>query len=595
MRFKTTKTKNVEKKDPFAWHFSIILFFLGAFVLIIFLQIFRLQVLESDKWTTTAETQYTSKQRSATGRGIIYGANGSVLAIDQPSWDVYATLSSNPRERELFFEHKDAFVAEIAGILEIEKKEISSKIHDEFYHFLISTKVSNDKKKALEEANIFGNGKYGFGLYFEKVEKRLYPDGNLLSHVLGFIGKNEAGEDVGNYGVEGYYFGDITGEETYSYEERDALGNIILTVEYEPMVSRSGKDVVLTIDPSIQTKVEEELKEGVRWQRARSGSAIVMNPSTGEIIAMANYPDFNPNEYWRASKSEIYRNKAVADVYEYGSTHKPITIAIALEKEMIEEDYVCNDRTGYIKVHNEKLYTWNKEAEGELNLSQILEKSNNPCSARIALETGLQQYYPKLTEFGIGQFIGIGLAEESNSYLKPYNEWTELDLAVTAFGQSISATPLQIISAFTAIANDGVRMRPYIVSQIREEEEIIKYNPTEISQPISKDTARTVTKYMENAVREGEARNFFNNFLSEYDIAGKTGTAEIPKKDEVGYHSDRTNATFVGFAPTKNPEMIMLVKIEEPKLSTFAASTAAPIWVDMFKAIADDLKIPKNE
>lgn len=595
MRFKAIKTKKVEKKDPFAWHFSIVMFFLGIFILLIFLQIFRLQVLEGDKWSTIAETQYTSRQRSASGRGIIYGANGSVLAIDQPSWDVYATLSSDHRERELFFEHKDAFVAEIAGILEIEKEEISSKIHDEFYHFLIDTGVSNDKKKALKEANIFGEGREGFGLYFEKVEKRLYPDGSLLSHVLGFIGKNEAGEDVGNYGVEGYYFGDITGEETFSYEERDALGNIILTVEYEPVISRSGKDIVLTIDPSIQAKVEEVLEDGVRWQRARSGSAIVMDPSTGQIIAMANYPDFNPNEYWRASKSEIYRNKAVSDVYEYGSTHKPITIAIALEENMLDEDYICNDRTGYIKVHNEKLHTWNKKAEGELTLSGILEKSNNPCTARVALETGLQKYYPKLTEFGIGQFVGIGLAEESNSYLKPYEEWTELDLAVTAFGQSISATPLQIISAIGAIANDGSRMRPYIVSEIREGEEIVKYQPSELSQPISKETARTVTEYMENAVREGEARNFFNNFLPDYDIAGKTGTAEIPRQDGVGYHTDRTNATFVGFAPSKNPEMIMLVKIEEPKLSTFAASTAAPIWVDMFSAIADDLKIPKNE
>ncbi len=594
MRFKAKKTKEVEKKDSFESHFKLISFFIIIFALIIFLQLFRLQVLESGKFRTIADIQYTSKQRSSSGRGIIYANNGSVLAIDQPSWDVYATLGTDQRERELFFEHKEEFATVVADILEINEEEISSQIHDNFHYFRIASKVSNDRKAALEEANIFGNNYEGFALHFEKEEKRLYPDGNLASHVLGFIGKNELGEDIGNYGVEGYYFGDITGEETYSYEERDAQGNVILTVEYEPVISRSGKDIVLTIDPSIQSKVEEILKEGVHWLRAKSGSVIIMEPSTGKIISMANYPNFNPNEYWRTTSSEIFRNKAVSDVYEYGSTHKPITMAIALEEEKIDKDYICHDNTGFIKVETEKIYTWNKKADGKLDLSGILERSNNPCITRIALETGLQTYYPKLSEFGIGQFIGIGLEDESNSYLKPYEHWTELDLAVTSFGQSISATPLQIISALSVIANDGVRMRPYIVSEIKEGEDRIKYQPTELSNPISKETARTVTKYMENAVKKGEARNFFNNFLSEYSIAGKTGTGEIPKPHAQGYYWDRTNATFVGFSPAQNPKMIMLVKIEQPKLSTFAATTAAPIWVDIFRAIADDLEIPKK-
>ena len=594
MRFKTNETKEVKKKDSFESHFKLVSFFIIIFALVIFLQLFRLQVLESGKYRTIADIQYTSKQRSSSGRGIIYADNGSVLAIDQPSWDVYATLGTDQRERELFFEHKDEFVSVVADILEINEEEIASQIHDNFHYFRIASKVSNDRKTALEEANIFGIHYEGFALHFEKEEKRLYPDGNLASHVLGFIGKNEFGEDVGNYGIEGYYFGDITGEETYSYEERDAQGNVILTVEYEPVISRSGKDIVLTIDPSIQTKVEEILKEGVHWLRAKSGSVIIMEPSTGKIISMANYPNFNPNEYWRTTSPEIFRNKAVSDVYEYGSTHKPITMAIALEEEKIDEDYVCYDKTGFINVETERIYTWNKKADGELNLSGILEKSNNPCITRIALETGLQTYYPKLSEFGIGQFIGIGLEDESNSYLKPYAEWTELDLAVTSFGQSIAATPLQIISALSVIANDGSRMRPHIVSEIIEGEDRIRYRPTELSNPISKETARTVTRYMENAVRKGEARNFFNNFLSEYSIAGKTGTGEIPKPYGQGYYWDRTNATFVGFSPAQNPKMIMLVKIEQPKLDTFAATTAAPIWVDIFRAIADDLEIPKK-
>ncbi len=595
MRFKTKQTKEeVKKKDSFESHFKVISFLVLAFIFIIFLQLFRLQVLESSKYKAIADIQYTSEQRSSSGRGVIYAGNGSVLAIDQPSWNVYATLGTDYIERQLFFENKDKFITKVADILEIEEEKIASQIHENFHYFRIATKVSNDRKTLLEEADIFGSNYPGFALHFEKEEKRLYPDGNLASHVLGFIGKNELGEDIGNYGIEGYYFGDITGEETYSYEERDAQGNVILTVEYEPVISRGGKDIVLTIDPSIQSKVEEILKEGVRWQRAKSGSVIIMEPSTGKIISMANYPDYNPNEYWRTTSQEILKNKAVSDVYEYGSTHKPITIAIALEEGKITEDYICNDNTGFVKVETEKIYTWNRKADGRLDLSGILEKSNNPCMTRIALETGLQSYYPKLTEFGIGQFIGIGLEDESNSYLKPYEYWTELDLAVTSFGQSISATPLQIISALSVIANDGIRARPYIVSEIREGDDVIKHQPTELSRPISKETARTVTEYMENAVKKGEAREFFNKFLSEYSIAGKTGTGEIPRADGDGYYWDRTNATFVGFAPAQNPRIIMLVKIEQPKLTTFAATTAAPIWIDIFRAIADDLEIPKK-
>ncbi len=563
---------------------------------LIIAQVFRWQVIETEKFQTLATQQYTQKQRSASGRGIVYAADGSVLAIDEPSWGVYANLSNSERERELFFENKDKFVMKVSNILDIEEKKIEEQITEDFVYFPIKDGVSNDQKKALEETNIFGEGTQGFGLHFEQQENRLYPDGRLASHVLGFTGKTEEGEDRGNYGIEGYYWGDITGHDTYSYEEKDAQGNVILTVEYEPVISREGKDIKLTIDPPIQSKVEDVLREGVHEHRAKSGSAIIMNPETGAIIAMANYPDFNPNEYWKIGNKEIFKNRAVADVYEYGSTHKPITLALALEEDAIDTDYICHDQTGQITVGGETIHTWDKNPSGKLSLSEILSESNNPCIAKIGMKVGLESYYQGLRNFGIGNFIGVGLEDESNSYLKPYEEWTELDLAVTSFGQSISANSLQIISALSPFANNGERMRPYIVSKVVEEEDVIRYSPSKMNSPISEETANTVADYMGNVVTEGEARYIFKRELEskDYEIAGKTGTAQIPKRDEPGYYDDKTNATFVGFSPTKDAEMIMLVKLREPQTDIYAATTAVPVWINIFNEIAEDLEIPKK-
>lgn len=555
---------------------------------------FRWQILEADRFKTLARSQYMENQRQPTSRGIIYAADSTVLAVDQPVWGVYASLSNDSRERELFFKHKDKYVSTISGILNVSTEDLSEKITEKFMFFKILSGVSADKKAALEQANIFGEGTEGFGLYFEREEKRIYPNMNLASHLLGFIGKNSDGEDVGQYGLEGFYFGDITGQEGYTYEEKDSQGNVILTAEYEPILPRQGKSFKMTIVPSIQQKVEKILKEGVAKNQAKSGSAIIMDPNTGAIIAMANYPDYNPNEYWKVTDPWVFKNKAISDVYEYGSVHKPLTVAIGLESGNVKDDYICNDATGSFKLYDKTIYTWNKQANGKLSLGGMLEKSNNPCIAQVALETGHEYYYPKLKEFGIGSVIGVGLQDEATGSLMPYEMWTKLDLAVASFGQSIAATPLQVLSAVSAIANEGNRMRPYIISEVQEADDTIKYKPQIASTPISEETAKKVAKMMEGVVRVGESRFFFNRDVPQYSIGGKTGTAQIPRKDKAGYYDDRTNTTFVGFSPVENAQMIMLVRLEEPKLNTFSASTAVPVWIDIFRAVADDLEIPKK-
>ncbi|HQG58094.1 MAG TPA: penicillin-binding protein 2 [Candidatus Dojkabacteria bacterium] len=559
----------------------------------IFAMMMRWQLFEHEKWNTLAKSQHVENQRNVSSRGVILASDGTVLAIDEPAWTVYASLSTDEDERTEFYNNKDKYVAEVSGILGLQREEIENKLVDDFAFVKLAEGISNDSKKALEQIKISEKFNEGFGLYFEKQEKRVYPDGDLASHVLGFMGKTDTGEDVGMYGLEGYYFGDMLAQNSFSYEEKDSRGNVILTAEYEPVLPRSGKSLKLTIIPSVQQKMEEQLKKGVINMQAKSGSAIIMDPETGAILAMANYPNYDPNEYWKTSNPWVFKNKAVADVYEFGSVEKPITVAIGLESGNIKDDYVCHDYTGSIQLYDYTIYTWNMQANGDLSLSGMLEKSNNPCLAELSLQIGFPFYYQKLTEFGYGQFIGIGLQDEATNYLLPYEQWTKLDLAVTSYGQGISATMLQVLSAHSTLANDGVRMKPYLVSEVIDEVETIQYEPQVLNNPVSAETAYKVRQMMRNVVRSGEAQWWFNTSLTEYDIGGKTGTAQIPKENEAGYYDNRTNTTFVGFAPVEDPQMIMIVRIEEPKTSTYSSDTVVPVWIDIFKEVAPDLDIPK--
>lgn len=562
----------------------LVLVIFPAFVGGLIFQMYRWQIIEHDRLSDLARAQVVEESRLPTSRGTIYTADGSVLAVDEPVWGVYASVSAEEQDRKQFEENRDKFVNTLSEILDIDPDEMDEALVEGFRYVPLKHAVTNEVKKEIEQKALFG-------IHFEKEEKRIYPDGRLASHILGFVGKDEDGNDVGRYGLEGYYAGDLLGQEGFKYEEKDSKGNVIMTGEYDPVVPREGKNIVLTIVPSIQARVEKYLEEGVKEHKAKSGSAIVLDPKTGEIIAMANYPSYDPNFYWQEDNPENFKNKAVSDVYEYGSVNKVLTLSMALEDERITPDTVCTDDTGYIKIYDKTLYTWDKLPDGDLKPRDVLKYSNNVCAIKIGLEVGIDRNYYYLQEFGIGEFVGIGLQDEATSYLKPLGYWTELDLASSSFGQMISATPLQIVSAVSTIANDGTRMRPYLVKELYDDKEHIEIEPEVASQPISVETAREVQSMMETVVKEGDGSLYFRQTLSNYSIAGKTGTAQIPLEDEYGYYEDRTNTTFVGFSPVHGAKMIMIVRLEEPQTSTYAALTAVPVWVNIYKNIAMELGI----
>jgi len=570
---------------------------LGGLVLI---QAFRWQILNREKFLTLAAQQYSNTEKELPQRGEILASDNTVLAVDERVWNVYASLSSYETEREEFFSKKDEFISEVATILAITKEEISSKLTDDFRYIQLAEEVSNEKKTALEAIDIFSIS--NLGLYFEEDVKRTYPNNELACHILGFIGQDSEGEYVGQYGIEGYYFSDIEGQAGYSTSEKDSSGNVILNEEYDPLEARSGKTFRSTIDLNIQLKVEEALKTGVKETQSESGTAIVMDPETGAIIAMANYPNYNPNEYWLTQEAWIFKNLAVSDVYEYGSVQKPITISIALEAG-IPEDFTCNDSTGYLDLYKatgyedlkgRKIYTWDKKPDGVQTFKDILRNSNNPCIAQTALEIDFEYYYSKLKAFGIGTSINIGLQEESTSYLKPYEEWTKLDLITSSYGQSISATPLQVLSAISTIANNGKRMQPYIVGAMIDGDEITETNPQVLSQPISEKTANTIAEMMKAVVEEGGISKTESERVEDYEISAKTGTAQVASEGETGYKEGTTIASYVGFAPTSDPQMIMIVRLSGPQTAEYSTFTAVPVWNDIFLAIVNDLEIPKR-
>lgn len=599
-RSKNSRRKSKKTHQP---NLVIVGYVITFLALILIFQIFRWQILFAEKFENMAEGQYQTNSVQVAPRGTITAADNTVLAVDEPAWNIYATLSQDETEREFFFENKETFITEVSSILGVEKSEIESKITEDFVYASLMKEVSTEKKKALEQAEIFGPGTQGFGLYFENEEKRVYPNNQLASHVLGFIGKNEYGDLVGQYGLQGYYYGDITGRQGYSYEEKDSTGNVILTAEYEPILPRDGKDFKLTIVPNIQNKVETELEKGVRESKAKSGTAIVMDPKTGAILAMANYPSYDPNEYWRTSEPWILRNRAISDVYEYGSVQKPMTLAIALETEAINEDHRCNDTTGYIDLYKvtgyadlkgRRISTWNRLPAGNIDISGIFRTSNNPCTALIALDTDFNEFYSGLKDFGVGEFIGIGLQEEGTSHLKPKESWTKLDVITASFGQGeISATPLQLLSGLSTFANEGVRMRPYIISEIKDEKETIKIEPQVLSTPVSKETSNIIRDALIKAVQDNSL-TALGAPLKDYNVAAKTGTAQISQREIGGYDETLSNDTVVGFAPAEDPKMIMLVKLEEPKNESYASLTTVPVWRDIFLSITDDLEIKKN-
>lgn len=579
--------------------------------LLIIVQLFRWQVLDYDRFNNLATAQLSLEQDVFTKRGTIYTQDGVVLAVDSPAWNIVISIT-NEVDRIAFLQTeaeirakyaqpefagkdvgelitrdlnktKDVIFAEIAKVIDEPIEQLNQAYDsDRLSYQVIFRGITKRQRDILAEKQLHG-------IYAEDSIKRLYPNGELFAHLIGYVGTDSFGRPQGNYGVEGFFWGDIKGKEGASQQEKDLSGKAIISKEYKNVQYREGKNIVLTVNSGIQKKVEKLLEQGVREQRADGGSVVILNPKTGEVISMASYPDYDPNEFWKVKEVSVFRNKNVAGPYEYGSVQKPLTIAMAMQEGKLKEDDICND-TGKLKIEDKTIYNFNFVRHGRITPKETLQYSDNICAATYGLTVGAQSMYDYLSKLGIGRSSSIGIHEEETSFLKSPEKWLKIDVATTSFGQAISATPLQVVSAMSALANEGVRMQPMLIKKIYNNEDEITFTPISSGQVFSKDTANKVAKMMEYATF---TRRDMAKYKNVYSIAGKTGTAQVAKSDASGYYDDRVNVTYIGFSPAIDARFIMLVKLENPREGTLANLSVLPLWMKIFDTIKDDLGVPR--
>ncbi len=431
------------------------------------------------------------------------------------------------------------------------------------------------------------------GIGFIRRSYRYYPEGTLGAHIMGFLGKDDAGErDMGRYGIEGYWNAELSGSGGFLEGVRSASGGWISLAGKSFKPAKDGVDMLLSIDRTLQFKACERLRQGLIEYKATSASLVMMNPKTGAIIAMCSLPDFDPNEYNKVESIDVYNNTAVFTPYEPGSIFKPVIMAAALNEDAVSVNSVFYDSGARAGVCQKPIRNADGKVYEDQTMSGILENSINTGMVYIAEKTGKARMREYIEQFGFGTKEGLEIDTERTGTLKTLsiNSDERLDCyaATASFGQGITATPLQMVTAFSAIANGGMLVKPYIVEELRHADGKIEQTKTQhLRRVITTRTAQLVRGMLVNVVDSGHAGRAG---VKGYYVAGKTGTAQIAGK---GGYTEETNHSFVGFAPVDDPKFVMIVKYEKPQ-RRFSASTAANVFGDIANFTLKYYQVPPS-
>lgn len=513
-----------------------------------------------------ANSSYNRTLRLAAARGTIYDRGGQPLAVNTLEYKI--GISPN------LVSDRRGTATQLAALLGLDELETFENVSSRQPWVLLAPRVSAEIGQQVTEAKIPG-------VTIEPVARRSYPQGTLAAQLVGFVG----GDLRGYFGVEGYYQDQLVGR------ERDQLvSRIPFDVPQDPQADR-GADIILTIDRDIQFLAESELQRAITETGSAKGTIIIMNPRNGDLLALANYPSFDPNAYFNVDDPNLQRNAAIGEQYEPGSVMKVLTIAAALDNGTIAPQSTYIDQ-GRLEQAGIVVENWDRQAHGITDMTQVLVQSLNVGAATVSLQMGPNDFYRRLRAFGLGQSTGVDLQGEARgTMLVPGDpDWSESNLLTNSYGQGIAVTPLQMLTAISAIANGGLMMQPHVVYQVRDGDQIYTSEPSTLGRPISEETARVVTEMMVAVVRDGlDGRAS----VPGYTIAGKTGTAQIPVPG-LGYDPRGSIVTFVGFFPADDPQVSVLVKLDRPT-DYWGSTVAAPVFARLAERLAILLNIPPDD
>lgn len=550
--------------------------FIGGFFVLLFVltvcRAFYLQVINRDYLLKLADRQHQKVIPLTPARGTIYDTNGAALAVSVEMDSCYAEPKSIADLR--------AAAARLAPVLEMPQETVFRRLQGNRNFVWLKRRLTPDVAKRVHELDIEGIG-------FVKETKRYYPNSEVASHVIGFTGLDPEGLE----GIERRYDSTILGGTGYLVTERDALGRNVALKGTVVQNGAMGHNVTLTLDKNIQYIAEKELAKAVTNSGAKAGTAIVMDPNTGRVLAMSNFPTYNLNSHGDYASS-VWRNRAVADSYEPGSTFKTFLIAAALEEKLVRPGDGINCEGGSYAIGGRTIHDTHKY--GRLSVAEILKYSSNIGVAKIGSKLGASRLYSYLKNFGIGEKSGIDLPGETSGTLRQWSQWYGIDLATISFGQGVTASSVQLAAAFSAIANGGVLMKPYLVEKITDSDGnvVTTFGPQARRRVVSPETAKSVASMLEGVAADGGTGT--NASVEGYRVAGKTGTAQKVDPITKGYSASKRTASFIGFVPARKPRLTILVMIDEPKTSPYGGVVAAPAFSAIALQSLCYLKVPPD-
>jgi len=540
------------------------------------------QAIMGNKLATQATSQTVEVKRTSSSRGKIYSSDKFPLVLNENQYSLYAWLPELEFDRQVLADELvTIFRDKIIGEEEENTNQLLNEARSRYFQALDKAQNTNWVllEKEVTEKQFLAIKELGSkGLNFEIHPNRFYPEASMSAHLLGFLGRDKMGLPQGYFGLEGFYDRQLRGHERIESGLKGVFKNLSFLWGEGNSQPNEGRNLHLNLDRTAQYLLEQALKKGVEKYGARSGWAVILNPQTGGVIAMSSQPDYHPGRY-QQFEAQLYPNPVVANTFEPGSIIKPLIAAAALEEKAIKLEDKCDICSGPITIGEYQIETWNSKYFPDSTIKEILEHSDNVGMVWTGNRLGVDNLLVYFDRFGFGRKTGIDLQEEVGPPLRSKKDWSKVDLATASFGQGIAVTPIQMVTAFAALANRGERPSPRVVAKIGQRGETWTVKPV-YEKVISLNTAEVIKEILVGAVDNGEAKWAKPKGFA---IAGKTGTAQIPIQGH--YDEEKTIASFVGFAPADQPKFVMLVSLREPTSSPWGAETAAPLWF----AIAEKL------